>query len=39
MMELRVTGYLKYILELQSFVINKFPEDGAFVLKHAGLGT
>jgi len=39
MMELRVTGYLKYILNLRSFTINKLPEDGAFVLKHVGLGT
>jgi hypothetical protein len=39
MMEVKVTSYLKYVLDLQSFVIYKLPEDGAFVLKYVGLCT
>jgi hypothetical protein len=31
--------HIKYMLGLQSFIVNKFPEDRTLVLKHVGAGT
>jgi hypothetical protein len=28
-----------YVLDLQPFVVNKFPEDGTLVPKHVGAGN
>jgi len=30
---------IKYVLDLQSFVVNKLPDDGTLVAKWVGVGT